>query len=113
VPRYPDAQVRRGQCAGLPAGILVSPAVYAEQIAAAQDARRLRVEVGALERARQSERAAAERLEQACRARAAGLSAERDRAGRLSALRGGVLFVVGAVVGGLAVYAARPASPGR
>jgi len=90
---------------------LVSPAVYAESTAAVSDARRLRAENGALTRLRVTERQAAEDLAQACRARVGELAAERDRAGRLSTLRGVALFVAGVTIGALASLAFQRAVP--
>jgi hypothetical protein len=101
--------VRAGQCAGLPPGILVSPAVYAEGIATATDRRRLAVEVAALTRARTAEREAAGQLEAACRARVTELvgAVERERA--LTGWKAAALVVAGGLVGFAAGFlAGRP-----
>jgi len=71
VARYDDTHVRRNQCPGLPAGILVSPAVYAEQVYALADRRRLKLEADALSRLHSEQRAAMEQLDAAHRARLA------------------------------------------
>ena len=100
VRRFPDKAIRAGQCGpGMPPGILMSPAVHAEQTAAVADARRLRAETEALHRLRTSERAAAEELSEACRQRVAELSAEAQRAGRLSTWKAVAVFVAGGVIG--------------
>ena len=97
VRRYPDTPIRTGQCRDVPGpGILVSPAVYAEQVASEAELVRLRREVEARERLRLAERAAAEDLEQACRARAAELEAG---AARSATWRGIVLFLAGGAIG--------------
>jgi hypothetical protein len=110
VPRYRSVAVRRGQCPGLPPGILVSPAVYAENKDGLDDRQRLLTEVGALERLRLAERAAALELEEACRARVVELAGEVQAAGTWTSLRGIVLFLAGVVIGGVTVYVSRPAS---
>jgi hypothetical protein len=110
VPRYKSLAVRRGQCPGLPPGILVSPAVYAESKDTADDRDRLVGEVAALERLRLAERAAALELEEACRARVVELAGEVQAAGTWTSLRGIVLFLAGVVIGGVTVYVSRPAS---
>jgi len=110
VPRYKSLAVRRGQCPGLPPGILVSPAVYAENKDGLDDRDRLVAELAALDRLRLAERAAAVELEEACRARVVELAGEVEAAGRWTSLRGVVLFVVGVVIGGATAIASRPAS---
>ncbi len=93
IARYDDLRVRAKQCPGLPAGILVSPAVYAEQLAVLSDRKRLRLELAATTRLRTEERRAAEALEQAYQARFAKLAdAERWFRWKLlgAALFGGV-----------------------
>jgi hypothetical protein len=99
VRRYPDRAVRAGQCAGLPPGILVSPAVYAEGIATATDRRRLAVEVAALGRARTAEREAAGRLEVACRVRVGELGQAVLAERALTGWKAGALLVAGGLVG--------------
>jgi hypothetical protein len=99
VRRYPEIPVRAGQCKGLPPGILVSPAVYAEGIATAQDRRRLAVEVAALQRARGAEREAAGQLEAACRAKAAELAAAVVRERSLTGWKAAALLVAGGLAG--------------
>jgi hypothetical protein len=110
VRRYPDRAIRAGTC-GLPAGILVSPAVYAEGIWTASERKRLAVEAAALERVRVTERAAALELEQACRARVAELQAAVGRERRLSGWRAAALVGFGVLAGGVVVILARPARP--
>ncbi len=110
VARYPDTRVSRAQCPGLPAGILVSPAAYAEQIHVGLDRNRLRAETRALEQLRTSERQAATELAETCRARAGELAGEVEAARRWMSLRGAVLFVAGALVGGFTVYVSRAAA---
>jgi hypothetical protein len=110
VPRYRSVAVRRGQCPGLPPGILVSPAVYAEHKDGLDDRDRLVAEVVALERLRLAERAAAVELEAVCRARVADLAKEVQAAGTWTSLRGIVLFLSGVLIGGVTVYVSRPAS---
>jgi hypothetical protein len=78
---------------------LVSPAVYAEGIATAQDRRRLAVEVAALTRARKAELEAAGQLEQACRGKAAELEAAVERERSLTGWKAAALVVAGALVG--------------
>jgi hypothetical protein len=111
VRRYDDTRVRAGQCAGLPAGILVSPAVYAETLNDLATGKRLRLEVAALDRLRTAERAAADELQAACRARAAELGQEVEWERRLSTWKTIGVFVVGALVGAVGAVAARPARP--
>lgn len=97
--RYPDMPIRQGQCGpGAPPGILVSPAVYAEQVAVDAQVVRLRREVEARDRLRVAERAGAQELERACRARVAELAAAIDRAERVSAWK-----ALGILVGGIAL----------
>ncbi len=107
VARYPDTRVSRAQCPGLPAGILVSPAAYAEQIHVGLDRNRLRAETRALEQLRVTERQAAEELAHTCRARAGELAGEVQAASRWMSLRGAVLFLAGVAVGGFTVYVSR------
>jgi hypothetical protein len=100
--RYDDRPIRAGQCgAASPPGILVSPAVYAELHGAVSDARRLRVEAAALDKARQADRQAALDLEQGCRAQAAELQ---QRAAWSGTWRLAVGLVVGGLVGLVAGY---------
>jgi hypothetical protein len=68
-------------------------------VAVASEARRLRVENGALTRLRTTERAAAEELAGACRARAVQLQAEVVSAGRLSTWRAVGILVAGIALG--------------
>lgn len=107
VAHYPDRAVRAGTC-GLPAGILVSPAVYAEGIWTATDRKRLAVEAEVLHRLRVTERQAAVDLETACRARVAELGRQLERAERLSGWRAAALVGFGALVGGVVAVLARP-----
>ena len=76
IPRYPDVRVRKGDCPGQPAGILVSPAVYAELHDRVSQGKRTAAELEALTRLRKEERAAAERLEVAYRERLAEAGAD-------------------------------------
>lgn len=99
VARYPDTHVRRNQCPGLPPGILVSPAVYAEQIATASDRKRLAVELDAYERLRLTERQAARELEQACRVRVTELAGQVATAARLAPWKLAGAFVLGVAAG--------------
>jgi hypothetical protein len=85
--------------------------VYAETLADLQAGKRLKLEVAALDRLRTSERAAADELQAACRARVAELGAEVERAARLSTWKTIGVFVVGALVGAVGAVAARPARP--
>jgi hypothetical protein len=104
--RYEEVAIRAGQCGvGMPPGILVSPAVYAEQLATASEAKRLRLEVAALERVRITERRAAADLKQACRARAAELEEQIESARRLSTVRAAALVVAGGLIGLLTGFA--------
>lgn len=101
VRRYEDQRVRAGQCPGLPPGILVSPAVYAEQLIALSDRKRLVIETAALHRLYAEERQIAEGLEQAYQAR---LLAMQAREGTL-VWRVMAVFGAGVVLGWLASVA--------
>jgi hypothetical protein len=104
VARYDDVRVRKGACPGLPAGILLSPAVYAEQTWALAERKRLRLELAALTRLRSEERAAAEALEQAYQARFSAM-AQQDR---LLTWRMVTVLGVGVLLGGLTALASWP-----
>lgn len=109
VRRYEDKRVREGQCPGLPPGILLSPAVYAEQLVIASERKRLRIEVAALHRLYAEERAAAEALELAYQARFQQMSA---REGTL-AWRVMAVFGAGVLIGWFATVASSKTAPAR
>lgn len=76
---YPDRPVLSGQCPGLPAGILVSPAAYAETILVLSDHQRLRREATALRQLVQDERAAWAEYQRATERRVQQLEAQAAR----------------------------------
>ncbi len=100
IPRYPDVRVRKGDCPGLPAGILVSPAVYAELHDEVSQRKRLAGELAAMGKLRAAERAAAQGLERAYRQRVAELAQYEGLTWKVAAalLAVGVVGLVGGAI---------------
>lgn len=104
--RYDDEPIDAGRCPGLPAGILVSDARYAEGIAVLSERNRLRAEAAALRTLASTTHDQAEALTRLLRERERLHAETEDRLERDGRLRGWLGLAVGAgavLLGGWAV----------
>lgn len=99
VSRFPDMPVGTGRCPGLPAGILVSEAAYAEDTRIIQERDRLRAEVGVMHKLRRDERAGCESLLQSQRLEMVLISREASQARRWANVKLALGIGLGLAVG--------------